>query len=124
MKDGLDMKFPELFAHFNNDDLANGQTIIACFGDDHKEYKFDYTKIPESDKQEGETAIDTLTRLAKENPNCANVEINWYNTLWPELVHKDGIEILVMWAGWKENAPNASMVEHGMIQSGFIYQKF
>lgn len=118
------MKFPELFSHFNQNDLEKGLTIVACFGPDHKEHKFDYTKIPDLEKREGESVIDTLTRLAQSDPNCANVSIDWYNTLWPELVHENGIDILVMWAGWKENAPNDSMIEHGMIQKGFVYHTF
>ena len=118
------MKFPELFSHFDEDSLEKGQTVIACFGADHKEHKFDYSKIQDSEKRDGESVIDTLTRLAQEDENCANVEIDWYNTLWPEMIHKDGNEVLVMWAGWKENAPNEALVEHGMIQKGFVYHTF
>lgn len=118
------MKFPELFSHCDPDALEHGLVAPGCFGNDGKEYQFDYTKVPESEKREGESVVDTLTRLAKENENCANVEIDWYNTLWPEYLSENGKTILVMWAGWKENASKEAIVEHGMIQGEFTYHTF
>jgi len=115
------MKFPELFSHFDEDAMEQGRAVLACFGDDGNEYKFDYTKIPDSEKLDGESVIDTLTRLSKENSNCANVEIDWYNTLWPEHICENEKNILVMWAGWKENASREAIIEHGMIQGEMNY---
>jgi len=116
------MKFPELFSHCDPDALEYGRVVAGCFGDDGKEYQFDYTKVPESEKREGESVVDTLTRLAKENENCANVEIDGYNTLWPDLIHKDGIEISVLWAGWKKNASEESLAEHRINYTMLQYQ--
>ena len=98
------MKFPELFSHFDKNALEQGHAVVACFGDDGEEYKFDYTKVPAEEKRPGESVVDTLTRLAKAIKAVANVDIDWYNTLWPEMIHGPEFEILVLWAGWKKNA--------------------
>ena len=94
------MKFPEVFSKLNPESLEKGRGIVGCFGDDGKEYTFDYTQVPESEKLNGETPADTLTRLANANEAVANIEIDVYNTLWPES-RPGGITLL---AGWKKNA--------------------
>ena len=94
------MKFPEVFSKLNPESLEKGRVIVGCFGDDGKEYTFDYTQVPESEKLNGETPADTLTRLANANEAVANIEIDVYNTLWPES-RPGGITLL---AGWKKNA--------------------
>jgi len=94
------MKFPEVFSKLNPESLEKGRVIVGCFGDDGEEYQFDYTKISESEKLNGETPDATLSRMAKANKAVANVDIDVYNTLWPES-RPGGITLL---AGWKKNA--------------------
>ena len=98
------MKFPELFSYLDEKSLEQGHVVAACFGDDGEEYKFDYTKIDDAEKRPGESVVETLTRMAKSIDAVANIVIDEYNNLWPEMLHTPEFEVLVLWAGWKKNA--------------------
>ena len=89
-----DMKFPEIFQHFDENAMRDGLVRFTCFTPDYKEYLFDYSLLKDEDKRNNELPSDTLTRLAKAIPECCDVLIDEQHMLREVDEHRNGEHIL------------------------------